>query len=102
MTDTSKLHKNEDEYFARQDAEWIKARRASLDSARAAQETDRSMRCPRCGSALAEAEFHNVKIDRCKSCGGAWFDAGELEMVMGGGEGSAARVIRDLLGLRLR
>ena len=41
------------------------------------------MRCPKCGSTLAEERHGNVVVDRChsKTCGGVYFDAGELEKV---------------------
>jgi hypothetical protein len=38
------------------------------------------MRCPKCPEVEMETvEVHEVKIDRCPSCGGAWYDRGELE-----------------------
>ena len=65
------------------DAEWVKARRAELDKqGAAAASSANAMKCPRCGNALTEREFQNVKLDACDRCKGVWFDAGELELVL--------------------
>lgn len=83
MWEPGKPSQNEDEYFARRDAEWIRERRAALDAERAAREKQQPrLKCPRCAGELIEREFQNVKIDVCGSCHGVWFDAGELEMVL--------------------
>ena len=77
-----KPSRNEDEYFAKQDAELIKKKRAQLDAERAkAARSAHLNKCPRDGSDLVEKEFHNVKIDVCSECKGIWLDAGELEMI---------------------
>lgn len=77
-----KPSRNEDEYWVRYDAELLKARRAELDSARAARAAVATPpRCPRDGASLVEREFHHVKLDVCSSCGGVWLDQGELEQL---------------------
>jgi hypothetical protein len=77
-----KPSRNEDEYFAKQDAELIKAKRAALDAERAkAARSQNLMRCPKDGADLVEREFHNVKIDVCSECKGIWLDPGELELI---------------------
>ena len=92
-----KPSQNEDEYFARRDAEWIKSRRAELDKQEAAAaKSAGSLKCPRCSSPLTEREFHNVKLDACEKCKGVWFDAGELEMVMLLKRGDQMRVVTGL------
>ena len=74
--------RNEDEYFARQDAELIKQMRAKLDAERIAAERKQSlMKCPKDGSDLKEVEMGSVKVDVCAECGGTWLDAGELELL---------------------
>jgi hypothetical protein len=40
-----------------------------------------NMRCPKCGMALIEIDYKNIRIDRCSECEGIWLDAGELETV---------------------
>ena len=92
-----KPSQNEDEYFARRDAEWVKARRAELDKQEAAAaKAAGALKCPRCGSVLEEREFQSVKLDACTKCKGVWFDAGELEMVMLLKKADQIRVITGL------
>jgi uncharacterized protein len=74
--------RNEDEYFARQDAELIKQMRAKLDQEREAEKRKQSlMKCPKCGGTLAEEDRGNVKVDVCGDCKGMFLDAGELELL---------------------
>lgn len=40
--------------------------------------------CPKDGTPLWETDVGGVMIDRCNSCAGLWFDAGELQTVLGG------------------
>ena len=40
------------------------------------------MCCPKCGGTMAEKKFENVMIDQCTACGGIYFDAGELDMLI--------------------
>ena len=90
-----KPSQNEDEYFARRDAEWVKARREELDRQEAAKSAS-GMKCPRCNNALTEREFQTVKLDACDRCKGVWFDAGELEMILLLKKGDQVRVITGL------
>ena len=77
-----KPSRNEDEYFAKLDADLMKERRARLDEERLKQERiSHYNKCPKCGCDLAEREHHGVKIDQCAECGGMWLDKGELEMI---------------------
>ena len=39
--------------------------------------------CPTCEVALVERHMARQDIDRCPSCAGAFFDAGELEAIVG-------------------
>ena len=74
--------RNEDEFFAKQDAELMKQMRDKLDQERAAQERKAHfMKCPKCGADLREEAHGQVKVDLCPDCGGMWLDAGELEML---------------------
>lgn len=38
--------------------------------------------CPRCGGPMEELAIEGVSLQRCRSCRGLWFDAGELEKVL--------------------
>jgi hypothetical protein len=77
-----KPSRNEDEYWAKVDAELIKSRRAALDAEREkARKSEQQNKCQRCCVDLKEREYHHVKIDECPQCGGVWLDKGELEML---------------------
>ncbi len=92
-----KPSQNENEYFARQDEEWKRARRAELNAQRAAQEAAaKALKCPRCGGQLVEREFHHVKVDVCSSCRGVWLDHGELELLAHVSKNDLQKVIRAI------
>jgi hypothetical protein len=46
------------------------------------------MCCPKCGENMQEIELHAIKIDKCFSCGGVYFDDGELETFIEKNKGS--------------
>jgi hypothetical protein len=77
---THKPSHNEDEYFAKRDAEILKARREAADRvAKDAARRSHFMKCPKCGADLKTEEWSGIQIDRCPECLGVWFDAGETE-----------------------
>ena len=41
------------------------------------------MICPRCKSTVIVVETEGVEVDWCPDCSGVWFDAGELEVLLG-------------------
>ena len=94
MWDPDKPSQNENEYFARRDAEWLKEQRAKLDAERRAKET--SLTCPRCGAPLGLRQFKGVSLDSCGSCHGVWLDAGELAMLAHESERELLRIAREL------
>src|SRR5215212_8991968 len=82
MPTEEKPSRNEDEYFAKLDADLMKERRARLDQERLKQERSSHFnKCPKCGCDLEEREHHGVKIDQCSECSGMWLDKGELELI---------------------
>lgn len=92
---------NEDEYFAKHDAELLKARRAMLDEQRASSErASHVMKCPKCGADLLEKKFHSMVIDVCPDCKGTWMDAGELEMLGKVKQSELQRFVGSLFGLK--
>ena len=96
-----KPSRNEDEYFARQDAERIKALRQQLDAERAkAERASHLGRCPKDGAELSEKEFHHVKVDICPDCGGMWLDKGEWDMIKYVERGSISRFVGSMFGLK--
>ena len=40
------------------------------------------MICPACGKDALIVEYENIELDYCPACGGVWFDAGELELLL--------------------
>ena len=94
--------RNEDEYFARENAELVKQMRARLDAERLAQERrNHFMKCPKCGADLTEREFANVKVDVCPECDGVWLDKGEMDLLrqIDSSRGGMSRIMSDILGL---
>ncbi len=79
---TEKPSRNEEEYFARADAELRQRNRAAAESAsKEAERHTHYMKCPKDGYDLASSTYHGVQIETCPHCGGMWLDAGELEAV---------------------
>ena len=98
MTDNPS--RNEDEYFAKRDAELLRQQRAAAQQAAAqAERKSHFMKCPKCGFDLLTSEWEGVEIDQCTSCHGIWFDAGEAESLLRQKDpGVMGRVLRTVLG----
>ncbi len=80
---TDKPSRNEDEYFAREEAERLRRLREKDSAERdAKQRQSHHMKCPKCGGNLGIESYHAVQIDRCPDCHGIWFDAGEIELIL--------------------
>lgn len=93
--------RNEDEYFAKHDAELLQARRFQLDeNRRNAERASHHMKCPKCGASLVEEKFHHLKIDICPDCKGTWLDAGEIQMLSHVKSNQLSRFIGALFGLK--
>jgi hypothetical protein len=101
MATEEKPSRNEEEYFAKLNAELIKERRAALDSARSQTERNSHyMKCPKCGGDLKEIEHHNVKVDQCQECRGVWLDAGEIELLEHAQAGGVTKFFGSMFGRR--
>lgn len=101
MSIDEKPSRNEEEYFARHNADLMRARRAELDRLRAhAERSAHIMKCPRCGGDLKEKRHHHVTIDVCEDCGGTWLDKGELAMLEHVDKSAIRRFVGDLFGLK--
>lgn len=48
------------------------------------------MRCPACKETLVVLEHQLVEVDHCIACGGIWLDKGELNLLAGAEQASAA------------
>jgi hypothetical protein len=78
----------EDEYFAREEAIKLRKLAARQREEMADDEKKRLkelhwMCCPKCGMKMNTINVNEVEIDKCFSCGGLYFDDGELEKVTG-------------------
>ncbi|HEX4469827.1 MAG TPA: zf-TFIIB domain-containing protein [Gemmatimonadaceae bacterium] len=92
--------RNEDEYFARENALLIREIRSLLDDQR--RELDRRehfMKCPKCGGDLKERDFEDVKVDVCPDCHGIWLDQGEIGLIrhIHESRGPFSRLMSDIL-----
>jgi uncharacterized protein len=95
-----KPSRNEDEYFAREDAELLRKQRERASAASMEEERkSHFMKCPKGGYDLASSQHHGVTIETCPHCGGIWLDAGELEAVTKDDSPNVlTRVLSDALG----
>jgi uncharacterized protein len=90
---------NEEEYFARLEAE----RRRKVAEERHAEilaeerESRRKlhlMKCPKCGMDLEEISYGDVSVDKCFNCEGLWLDKGELERLQTKEPGFVGRLLK--------
>lgn len=97
---TEKPSRNEDEYFARAEAEHLgKLRAQEAADQRAAERRSHLLKCPKCGADLKTETFHGIQVDRCPECHGIWFDDGEIGLLMKDEDhGVLRRVMGDLWG----
>lgn len=96
-------YNQEDAAFKKQETEQLAKIRAELDAKRKAAESASSkdahwMCCPKCGGKMAEKKFENVLIDQCASCGGMYFDAGELNLLLSHEKSTNAGLLGRLFG----
>ena len=96
----------EEEYFKREEIAKIRASRkaathAMADSERDSLKQQHWMRCPKCGMELHEVDFRGVRVDSCFSCGGMYFDAGEVTKILEYEEpGFLDKIVGSLIGPR--
>lgn len=79
--------KHEEQYFYKRDRELIEKLRAKADAERREQERKHRkqthwMKCPKCGHDLEEVKMGALLVDKCQECGGMFFDAGELDILL--------------------
>src|SRR5687768_10431634 len=91
--------RNEDEYFAKQDAELIKQMRAQLDKEREKNERKAHfMKCPKCGADMKEEDHGPVKVDVCPECNGMFLDAGEMALLQKAQGTAGTKLFGSLFG----
>jgi len=83
MSDPKKPSKNEDEYFAKLDAELLaKTRERERLQRDDLERRSHYMKCPKTGHDLITTVIHGVQVDTCPECGGMWLDSGELDTLL--------------------
>ena len=93
-----KPSRNEDEYFVKQSAELIKARKERAQSeAKQAQRRSHYMKCPKCGADLHTEEYHGIQVDRCLECAGMWLDAGEAEELLAREDAGGINIFKSIM-----
>ncbi len=90
--------RNENEYFARLDAELRKELRERADAERAQRIAADRNKCPRDGTSLVAKEHNHVTIDQCPTCDGIWLDKGELE-ILAAGQSEQTGFVGNLLNI---
>lgn len=83
---------DEDDYFARLDAEKKAALRKRLDgeaseAAEAALRELHHFKCGKCGHDMATQLFRGIEIEVCSNCQAVLLDPGELESLSGSDDG---------------
>jgi hypothetical protein len=79
----NKPSKNEDEFFAKEDAEILrKERDQARKAAEAAERKRHYMKCPRDEHDLAQESFEGITAQRCFHCGGLFLDKAEVDAVV--------------------
>jgi hypothetical protein len=93
-----KPSRNEDEYFVKQSAELVKARRRAAErDALEASRRQHYMKCPKCGADLVTEEYHGIQVDRCPECTGMWLDAGEAEDLLRREDAGMIDIFRSIM-----
>lgn len=94
---TKKPSNEEEEYFAREDAQ--KRHALAVETGRKLEVSERErikqlhfMKCPKCGHDLDTIRFRDVSIEKCHHCNGTWLDDGELERLAGHDEPLLERI----------
>ena len=77
----------EEEYIKKQEILELKKRALEIRKKQDEEERKRLkelhyMHCPKCGEKMDEIELNGIKVDKCFSCNGIFFDDGELEQLI--------------------
>ena len=54
------------------------------------------MKCPACREEMIVIEYKDIELDVCSSCKGVWFDAEELELLLGSLRLPVEELVRNL------
>lgn len=94
-----KPSEREEEYFARKEFERKKKLEEALQKKLAEDERRKLkelhyMKCPKCGMALIEIDYKNIRVDKCSDCAGIWLDSGELEAILESEESAVLKIFK--------
>ena len=105
--DTEDIRKGrEDDWFRQNEAAMIEAARRKRERAERAKESAESedrrkahwRKCPKCGSDMNVETISDIEVEKCPSCGGIFFDRGELEHLLVKREPERRGFFRRLIG----
>ncbi len=95
---TDKPSRNEEEYFARREAELVQERRvAAAEAAAEAERKSHYMKCPKCGHDLHTETYQGIEVDKCQVCQGIWFDAGEVNSLLKQDQSAVSSLFKAIL-----
>jgi hypothetical protein len=94
-----KPSEREEEYFARKEFERKKKIEEELQKKLAEDERRKLkelhyMKCPKCGMALIEIDYKNIRVDKCSDCEGIWLDSGELEAILESEDSAVLKIFK--------
>jgi len=74
---------NEEEYFARREAELMRQQRDLHMRERVeAERHSHHGKCPNCGYDLIRGNWEGILIDQCTNCHGLWLDAAQAHVLL--------------------
>ena len=96
---------NEEEYFARIEAEKRERLAAVMADEKARSEAEKLkevhyMRCGKCGQMMNTTHFKGVEIEVCTMCSAVLLDPGELEILAGADRASVMASIASAFGIK--
>jgi ribosomal protein S27AE len=99
---TDKPSRNEDEFFAREDAEKLyrahaEQQKAQTEAERDAEKAAHWLHCGKCGYKMDTIRWRDVEIEKCFRCGAVLLDDGELEKLAG--QENEAGALRSFVAL---
>jgi len=105
--DTEDIRKGrEDDWFRQNEAALIAAARQKREKEELAKKNAESeerrlahwRKCPKCGSDMNVETISDIEVEKCPSCGGIFFDRGELEQLLVKREPERRGFFRRLIG----
>ncbi len=96
----------EDGWFAQNEARLIEEARRKRQAEEKKRKTTEAearklahwRRCPKCGGEMVPETIDEVVVDKCVSCGGIYFDRGELEELLLAHDRHRRGFFRKLIG----